>query len=363
MRLSDFIHLRVHSPYSLSAGAIKIKELVGLCRGEAMPAVAVTDNGNLFGALEFATACAEAGIQPIIGCEIALVPNGAPSGRASNGNGHGHAAEPDRIVLLVQSEAGYRNLMALVSQAFLDGAAGAAPAVALTDLAASSDGLICLAGGAAGPVGRLLAEGQSEAAEAALLALKDIFPERLYIELQRHGLPEEARCETGLVDLAYSHDTRLVATNDAYFPDRDFYEAHDALLCIAQSRIVADDDRRRLTQEHFFRPAAEMRALFADLPEACDNTLVIAQRCAFIPQPRKPILPAFPLPEGVDEESALREAARDGLAARLAAPALGATDPQPYRERLEFELTTIIQMGFAGYFLIVADFILWAKRQ
>src|SRR5436190_7450582 len=362
MPLADFIHLRVHSAYSLSAGAIKIKELVQLCRGEAMPAVAITDSGNLFGALEFATSCAEAGIQPIIGCEIALAPNGAArNGRASNGNGH--AAEPDRIVLLVQSESGYRNLMALVSRAFLDGEAGAEPAVALADLALENDGLICLAGGAAGPVGRLLAEGQTEAAEATLLALKDIFPDRLYIELQRHGLPEEIRCEAGLVDLAYAHDLPLVATNDAYFPDREFYEAHDALLCIAQGRAVADDDRKRLTPEHYFRPAEEMRALFADLPEACENTLVIARRCAFIPQSRKPILPAFPLPEGVDEESALREAARDGLAARLAAPALDATDPQPYRERLEFELNTIIQMGFAGYFLIVADFIQWAKRQ
>src|SRR5436305_5456779 len=322
-----------------------------------MPAVAITDTGNLFGALEFATACAEAGIQPIIGCEIALAPNGgARNGRAPNG----HMAEPDRIVLLVQSEAGYRNLMALVSRAYLDGEAGAEPAVALADLAAANDGLLCLAGGAAGPVGRLLAEGQTEAAEAALAALKTIFPGRLYIELQRHGLPEEIRCEAGLVDLAYAHDLPLVATNDAYFPDRDFYEAHDALLCIAQSRIVADHDRGRLTPEHFFRLTEEMRALFADLPEACDNTLVIARRCAFIPQPRKPILPAFPLPEGVDEESALREAARDGLAARLAGPALDATDPQPYRERLEFELNTIIQMGFAGYFLIVADFIQWA---
>src|SRR6267378_2937631 len=364
MPLADFIHLRVHSPYSLSAGAIKIKELVQLCRSEAMPAVAITDTGNLFGALEFATACSEAGVQPIIGCEIALLPNGgARNGRSSNGNGHGHAAEPDRIVLLVQSETGYRNLMALVSQAYLDGEAGAEPAVALGDLPAASDGLICLAGGAAGPVGRLLAEGQSEAAEATLLALKDIFPERLYIELQRHGSPEEARCETGLVDLAYAHDLPLVATNDAYFPDRDFYEAHDALLCIAQSRIVADDDRRRLTPEHFFRPAAEMRALFADLPEACDNTLVIAQRCAFIPQPRKPILPAFPLPEGVDEETALREAARAGLEARIAAPGFAAADLKPYYERLEFELNVIVQMGFAGYFLIVADFIQWAKRQ
>src|SRR5437016_626934 len=363
MPLADFIHLRTHSAYSLSSGAIKIKELVQLCRAEAMPAVAITDTGNLFGALEFATACAEAGIQPIIGCEITLSPNGcARNGRAPNG----HMAEPDRIVLLVQSEAGYRNLMALVSRAYLDGEAGAEPAVALASLAAANDGLLCLAGGAAGPVGRLLAEGQAEAAEAALAALKEIFPGRLYIELMRHGLPEEARCEAGLIDLAYAHDLPLVATNDAHFPDRDFYEAHDALLCIAQGRAVADDDRRRLTPEHFFRPAAEMRALFADLPEACDNTLVVARRCSFIPQPQRPILPAFPLPDGADEASALRMAAQAGLAARLAGPAFaGIADEAllPYRERLEFELDMIVETGFAGYFLIVADFIQWAKRQ
>src|SRR5580704_9645722 len=351
MPLADFIHLRVHSAYSLSAGAIKIKELVQLCRSEAMPAVAITDTGNLFGALEFATACAEAGVQPIIGCEIALLPNGAArNGRPPNG----HAAELDRIVLLVQSEAGYRNLMVLVSRAFLDGEAGAEPAVALADLAAANDGLICLAGGAAGPVGRLLAAGQGDAAEAALLALMEVFRGRLYIELQRHGLPEEMRCEAGLVDLAYAHELPLVATNDAYFPDRDFYEAHDALLCIAQGRAVADDDRRRLTPEHFFRPADEMRAL------------VVARRCACIPQPRKPILPAFPLPEGEDEAGALRIAAREGLAARLATPAVASLDEEalrPYRERLEFELDMIVKTGFAGYFLIVADFIQWAKRQ
>ena len=369
MPLADFIHLRVHSAYSLSAGAIKTKELVQLCRGEAMPAVAITDSGNLFGALEFATACAEAGIQPIIGCEIALAQNvGGRNSRAANGNGNGHgpASEPDRIVLLVQSEAGYRNLLSLVSRAFLDGEAGGEPSIALADLAQESDGLICLAGGAGGPVGRSLAEGQAEAAEAALLALKDIFPGRLYIEVQRHGLPEELRSEAGLVDLAYAHDLPLVATNDAYFPDRDFYEAHDALMCIAQGRIVADDDRRRLTPEHFFRPAEEMRALFADLPEACANTLVIARRCAFIPQPRKPILPAFPLPEGADEVSALRVAAREGLASRHASSAFAGADEEalrPYRERLEFELDMIVKTGFAGYFLIVADFIQWAKRQ
>jgi DNA polymerase-3 subunit alpha len=281
MSLADFVHLRTHTAYSLSAGAIKISELAQLCREAAMPAVAITDSGNLFGALEFATACAEAGIQPIIGVEIALAlpaknGNGERGQRPANGNG----AEPDRIVLLVQSEIGYRNLMRLTSHAFLDGEAGAEPALSLGDLAAANEGLICLAGGAGGPVGHLLAEGQGEAAEAMLAALKEVFPGRLYIELMRHGLPEEARSEAGLVDLAYANDLPLVATNNAYFPDRDFYEAHDALMCIAQGRAVADTDRRHLTQEHFFRPAGEMRALFADLPEACDNTLIIARRCA-----------------------------------------------------------------------------------
>ena len=201
MPLADFIHLRTHTAYSLSAGAIKINELAKLCRAEAMPAVAITDSGNLFGALEFATACAEAGIQPIIGVEIALAPQansvakndfGRLGGqRLANGNG----AEPDRIVLLVQSEAGYRNLMSLVSRAYLDGEAGAEPVLALTDLAAANEGLICLAGGAGGPIGHLVAEGQGEAAEAMLAALKDAFPGRLYIELMRHGMPEEARSE------------------------------------------------------------------------------------------------------------------------------------------------------------------------
>jgi DNA polymerase-3 subunit alpha len=196
-----------------------------------------------------------------------------------------------------------------------------------------------------------------------LAALQAAFPGRLYIELQRHGMADEMRCEAGLIDLAYAHDVPLVATNNAYFPDREFYEAHDALLCIAQGRAVADDDRKRLTPHHHFRPAAAMRALFADLPEACDNTLVIARRCAFIPQARKPILPAFPLPDGTDEERALREAAERGLATRLAAPNFAGGDPAPYRERLAFELDMIARTGFAGYFLIVADFIQWAKRQ
>jgi DNA polymerase III subunit alpha len=356
MPLADFIHLRVHTAYSLSAGAIKVKELVGLCKKNNMPAVAITDSGNLFGALEFATACAGEGIQPIIGCEIALVAHEVADGTRPQ-------REPERVVVLVQSETGYRNLLGLVSRSFLDSEAGADPAVALADLAANGEGLLCLTGGAKGPLGRLIADGQDVAADILLDALKDAFPGRLYIELTRHGLPEEARTENGFVDLAYEHDLPLVATNDAYFPGADYYEAHDALLCIAQGKVVDDNDRARLTPDHYFRPAADMRILFADLPEACDNTLVIAQRCAFMPRMQAPILPAFPTAAGLDEESELRRMAAAGLAVRLAALGLDEETARPYRERLEFELGTIIQMGFAGYFLIVADFIQWAKRQ
>ena len=359
MTLADFVHLRVHTAYSLSAGAIPIKELVAMCRAERMPAVAVTDTGNLFGALEVATTCSAAGIQPIIGCEIALARNWTADGSRPERA----LPEPDRIVLLAQNEAGYHNLLELVSRSYLSGEVPTEPVITHSDLEQASEGLLCLAGGPRGPVGRLLAEGQDEAAEAALTELAGLFPDRLYVELMRHGTPEEARTEAGLVELAYRHDLPLVATNDAYFPDRDFYEAHDALLCVAETAVVADQERKRLTPHHFFRSAAEMRELFADLPEACDNTLVIARRCSFIPQPCQPILPAFPTVDGVDDETALRRAARVGLDVRLACAEIGETAGAPYRKRLEFEIDTIVGMGFAGYFLIVADIIQWAKRQ
>jgi DNA polymerase III subunit alpha len=330
MPLADFVHLRVHTAYSLSAGAIPIKELVARCQAERMPAVAVTDTGNLFGALEVATTCAAAGIQPIIGCEIVLERNGASEGsRPERG-----FSEPDRIVLLVQDETGYRNLLKLVSRSYLAGEASTEPAITRSDLAQACEGLLCLTGGPRGPVGRLLGEGQAGAAEAVLTELAGLFPNRLYVELMRHGTPEEMRNEPDLVELAYRHELPLVATNDAYFPDRDFYEAHDALLCVAETTVVADQERRRLTPYHFFRSAAEMREVFADLPEACDNTLVIARRCSFIPQPRQPILPVFPTADGVDDGTALRCAARVGLDARLARAEISETAGTPYRERL-----------------------------
>ncbi|HTZ80337.1 MAG TPA: DNA polymerase III subunit alpha, partial [Stellaceae bacterium] len=359
----------VHSAYSLSTGAIRVKELVKLCQRYRMPAVAITDTGNLFGALEFALAAAEAGVQPIIGCELSIrrAESGDASGRLAR---VGPAPAPDKLVLLVQDQRGYANLLKLVSKAFLESDPGEAAQVDISALEGRSDGLIALTGGASGALGRLLSEGQAEAAAAVLDRLTALFPGRLYVELQRHGMRAEDRIEAPLLDLAYARGLPLVATNDVHFADGEFHAAHDVLMCIAEGTVLGNPDRRRLTAEHYFKSAAEMRILFADVPEACDNTLVIARRCAFMPEVRKPILPPFTSEDGRSEAEALRAMAVAGLDQRLAAvlpadlsEAERAEKAAPYRERLDFELGVIIKMGFAGYFLIVADFIQWSKRQ
>ncbi|HET7594642.1 MAG TPA: PHP domain-containing protein, partial [Stellaceae bacterium] len=366
MAHADFVHLRAHSAYSLSAGAIKVKELVGLCKKHGMPALALTDAGNLFGALEFAQAASEAGVQPIIGCELGLRREG--DGRAVR---VGPAPPPDSVVLLAQSEQGYRNLLKLVSKSFLETEGGEPPQLDIAALEGLSDGLLLLTGGPAGPVGRLLLEGQGPAAEAMLFRLAALFPGRLYVELMRHGLPAEDRIEAAQIDLAYRHGLPLVATNGVFFATADLYEAHDVLLCIAEGTVVGEPNRRRLTQHHHFKAPAAMRLLFADVPEAIDNTLVIARRCAYMPEPRKPILPPFPTPSGRDEKEELRAMAWEGLDLRLRTqvfqPSMSEAErdaaAKPYRERLDFELDVIVKMGFAGYFLIVAEFIQWSKAQ
>ena len=369
MSHADFVHLRVHSAYSLSTGAIRVKELVKLCQRYRMPAVAITDTGNLFGALEFALAAAEAGVQPIIGCELSI--RRAESGETSSRIARvGPAPAPDKLVLLVQDRGGYANLLKLVSKAFLESDPGEAAQVDISALEGLSGGLLALTGGASGALGRLLAEGQGEAASALLDRLCALFPGRLYIELQRHGMAAEDRIEAPLLDLAYARNLPLVATNDVHFADGEFHAAHDVLMCIAEGTVLGNPDRRRLTAEHYFKSAAEMRILFADVPEACDNTLVIARRCAFMPEVQKPILPPFPADGGRTEADELRAMAAAGLERRLEAvlpadlaEAERAEKAAPYRERLDFELGVIIKMGFAGYFLIVADFIQWSKRQ
>ena len=349
-----FIHLSVHTEYSLLQGAVHVKKLPEMAAKMNMPAVAVTDTNNMFCALEFSEGASKAGIQPIIGCQVDLGYVTPEAGKRQD--------DPAGIVLLAQTEAGYLNLMKLNSCLYLD-QGNQVPQVTLDDLQTYNAGLICLSGGPNGPVGRLLRAGQRPAAEALMDRFAAIYPDRLYVELQRHpdgnGLPEaEALSERGFVEMAYAKGLPLVATNDVYFPKISLYEAHDALMCIADGAYVDQQEpRRRLTPQHFMKTPEEMITLFADLPEAIDNTVEIAKRCAFKVYKRDPILPKF----ADDEVLELRRQANEGLQARLAVIP-HAVSLEEYQARLDFELDIIEGMGFPGYFLIVADFIKYAKE-
>ena len=364
MSHADFVHLRVHSAYSLSEGALKIPDIASLCKANRMPAVAITDTNNLFGALEFSQTCAKAGIQPIVGCQLAVAFETPEPNRT-------HRNSFDELVLLAQNEAGYGNLLKLTSQAFLAVEAGASPHVPGDAVKAHAEGLIALTGGLRGPLGRYLAAGQGDAAEAVCDRLKAIFGDRLYIEVSRQGVREETAIEPKLLALADAMNLPLVATNEAFFAEEGMYAAHDTLLCIAAGTSVNEPERRRLTPEFRFKTAQEMRAQFADVPEALDNTLVIAGRCAVMAETRAPILPHFVSEAGRSEIDELRHRATEGLEKRLADHVLSGSGTEeeraaaaaPYRERLDFELGVIESMGYPGYFLIVADFIQWAKGE
>ena len=355
-KMASFIHLRVKSAYSLLEGAVRPKELAALATESGMPAVAVTDTNNLFGVYEIADTLAKAGVQPIVGALLSVELASTPV------NQQGSRKKPPHLPLLVQDEAGYRNLTKLLSAAYLKAEPGDWPHVKAAMLAEHSEGLIALTGGPGGPINALLLEGQNEAASTLLDRLAAMFQGRLYVELQRHNLAEERATEAGLIDLAYAKDLPLVATNDVHFGAAAMYEAHDALLCIADGSFVSQDDRRRLTREHRFKTSAEMAAQFADLPEALDNTIEIARRCAYRPMKRKPILPVFVPESGRNPEDELKAQAQEGLARRLAAHTLAAEE-SVYHERLAYELSIINRMGFPGYFLIVSDFMKWTKGQ
>ncbi|WP_321391507.1 DNA polymerase III subunit alpha [Emcibacter sp.] len=363
MENNSFIHLRLHSAYSLSEGAIHVKALPKLCAQHQMPAVAITDTNNMFGMLEASLVLPDYGIQPIIGCCLSVThgPEDVPAMTKR--------PDPGSVVLLAQTEEGYHNLMEIVSQAHLDSEAHEMPQVGLSQLVGKTEGLICLSGGAKGPIGKYLLEDDLEKAEEVTRRLINLFPDRLYMELMRHGMSEEELCEERLLDLAYDYDIPLAATNDVHFPVRDMYAAHDALLCIADGAYVEQDDRRKMTPEHYFKSPAEMAKLFEDLPEAVANTVVIARRCAFRVPTIDPILPKFTVDEETSEAETLRQFARKGLEGRLEAHVFTgeetdeerAEKAKPYFDRLQYELDIIIRMDFPGYFLIVSDFIQWSK--
>jgi DNA polymerase III subunit alpha len=354
MTQTRFIHLRTHTEHSLLEGAVPVKALIKLCGKHEMPAVAVTDTNNMFAALEFSVYAKDAGVQPIVGCQVSVAYDPPAPGEKPRA--------PAPIVLLAQSEAGYMNLMKLNSCLYID-KGGALPQVTLAELEQYAGGLICLTGGAEGPLGRLIQGGQVPKAQVLLERLAACYGDRLYVELQRHPgeggrlTDGEAGTERWFVEQAYALGLPLVATNDVYFPDPKMYQAHDALICIAEGAYVDQQQpRRRLTPQHYFKTEAEMVTLFADLPEAIENTVEIAQRCAFAAFKRKPILPKF----ADDEVNELRRQANEGLQNRLKIIPHAVT-PEEYQARLDFELGIIEKMGFPGYFLIVADFIKWAK--
>ena len=349
---ADFVHLRAHSAYSLSEGAIRVDQLAALAKDARMPAVAITDSGNLFGALEFSQYCTNKGIQPIIGCQIALTRSDNPR------------LAPDPIVLLAQNAIGLANLQKLSSQGFLDTDPSLKPQQAWDSIAKNSAGLLLLTGGTTGPIARLLAEGQKPEAERLLDMMREAFSGGTIIELHRHGLEIDRAIEPGLIALADIKNLPLVATNDCLFATPNMHEAHDALLCIAEGRMLSEQDRRRVTPEHWFKPAPVMRALFADLPEACDNTLAIARSCAIMAETRKPLLPTCPkVRPGATEEETVRAMAAEGLTRRMDDVKADHATRAKYMERLNYELDVIANMGFSGYFLIVADFIQWSKAQ
>jgi len=359
-RDAGFVHLHTHSAFSLLEGALPIAMLAKLAEADGMPALALTDTNNLFGALEFSEKVAEKGIQPIIGLQINI---DFADHQPTPGRPLAYREGRGRVVLLAADEHGYRNLMRLSSAGYLETDAADEPHVAMARVAAHAEGVIALTGGPDGPVDRALGSGRVDLAERRLLSLAEAFPQRLYVEIQRHGLEAERAVEPRLLAMAYRLGLPIVAANEPYFGSRKDHEAHDALIAISEGRVVSDDQRRRLSEEHGFKSRAEMQRLFRDLPEAIQNTIEIAMRCAFRPRVLKtPMLPRFS--EAEDEAELLRRQAHDGLDERLRQhdPAPGMT-AQVYRERLDFEIAVIERMRFPGYFLIVSDFIRWAKEQ
>ena len=367
LRHCEFVHLHVHSAFSLLESALPVKKLIDLAIADNQPALAITDRNNLFGALEFSEKAALAGLQPIMGCKLAVSFDDEFDQKPRGGT-----VSFPFLVFIACNDEGYSNLTKLVSSAHVDVGGRDLPHVALSLVNSHSEGLICLTGFEDGPLNRLITEGRKEDAETRLLALQSIFGDRLYVEIQRHG-KDNKNLENSLLDLAYLHEIPLIATNQPYFPGRSDFEAHDALICIAEGAVVNMDDRRRLSEEHYFKSQSEMKMLFADLPEAIENTVEVAKRCNFRVRTCDPILPRFT--EGNEanvsaeaalkvESDELRNQAIEGLANRLKENELAeGYSRDDYDDRLKFELDVIEQMKYPGYFLIVADFIKWAKLQ
>jgi DNA polymerase III subunit alpha len=350
-----FVHLRLHSEYSVTDGIVRLDDAVQRAAQDGMPALALTDSANLFGMVKFYRAARAAGVKPVIGADCWI-------------QNETEADKPSRLLLLCASRAGYRKLCELLSRAWLKNQHRARAEIARSWLReAGTEGLIALSGAAAGDAGQALVAGNAAVAEAAARAWSALFPGRYYLEIQRAGFVHGEALLARTLELAARLGLPVVATHPVQFLAADDFKAHEARVCIAQGYVLGDQRRpRQFTPEQYFKSQEEMAQLFADVPQALENSLEIARRCSLEIELGKSRLPAFPTPAGVTVDEYLRQRSEEGLAARLAklfpAEAARAGKSAHYRQRLDFEIRTIIQMGFSGYFLIVADFISWARK-
>ena len=362
-----YIALRNHTTYSLCQGAIKIVDLIDKAKALQMPALAIMDSQNLFGALEFSMACKKAGIQPILGCEMMIDFNLQDSKNISNVD---FTENLCKTPLIATSEEGYRNLMFLVSESYLKRQNGIVPFINFELLKQKSKGIIALSGGSEGLLGKLLLQGQDKHAHKILLEIKEIFNTNFYIEITRHGTKNEELIEEKLLQLAFENNIPLVATNDVYFLTPDMHEAQDILSCIYEGHSLVEENRKKNSPEQYFKNYEQFLELFKDLPEAINNSINIAKKCHTMAFERPPTLPKFSTEANFDEALELRNQSLEGLKMRLKSKFLiEETDAETqqkidkeYFERLEYELGIIIKMNFSGYFLIVSDFIKWAKN-
>ena len=350
----QFVHLRLHSEYSLVDGLVRLKPLAQKVAELKMPAVALTDFNNFFGLVKFYKACQSAGIKPILGSEVIIQDDSEDFGGS-------------QLVLLICNDIGYKNLTELISRAYQQGQRQGTPTIKLAWLEGHSDGLIALSGGRYGDIGVALISGRRSDAEHSLIRLMKLFPQRFYLELQRTGRQDEEDYLHSVIDLSVSFDCPVVATNDVRFLIRDEFEAHEARVCIHEGRTLDDPRReRRFSEDQYLRSAEEMAELFGDIPEALENTIEIAKRCNLNLKLGSHSLPDYPIPEGLTIEEFFKRESYSGLDLRLENLFdSSATDFEAkrnlYYERLQFEIDIIVEMGFPGYFLIVMDFIRWAK--
>jgi DNA polymerase III subunit alpha len=366
-----FVHLRTHTEFSVSDGTLRVDDVVAAAAKDGQGALAITDLSNTFGAVKFYSAARKKGIKPLIGCDVWLEGSGdaAAGGRAADVRSGSVDSSATRLLLLVQNHQGYLNLCELLTRGFGYSAAQVAGKPGRLQwpwLVELNAGLIVLSGADQGAVGQALLAGDKRRATDAARQLAEIFAGRFYIELQRAGLPTNEAHVQAAVPLAAELGLPVVATHPVQFLTPDDYEAHEARVCIADGEMLANPRRvRRFSEQQYFKSQADMRSLFADVPTALQNTVEIARRCNLSLTLGKPMLPNFPTPDGLGLDDYFRHASFEGLDERLAALYPSASDREQQRpryvERLEFEIATIAKMGFPGYFLIVADFINWAK--